>query len=79
MKITDSDMDMAQRFPLEADFHGFAKTAAMARLNPGQVQRLLQLGLIKASRRNNAMPSATAKPGRGSFLRLTDHYIRTFK
>lgn len=79
MKITSADVEMASRFPTVADHHGFAKSMSDAKLSPLQLQRLLKLGLIKPSRQNSAVDSPTAQPGRGSFLRQTDHYIRTTK
>jgi hypothetical protein len=78
MKTTDNDIELALKFPAEATVWGFGKTMAEAKLSPKDLQRLLDLKLIKPSRTNNAAPSPTAKQGVGAFFRRTDSYIRTF-
>ena len=79
MKATDQDYELALRFPTTADGWGFAKSMSDAKVSPSQLEKLLKLGLLKPSRQNGAAPSPMATPGKGSFFRGTDHYIRTFE
>lgn len=81
MKITDQDIELANRFPTETSDWGFGKVAADAKVSPQQLQRLLKLGLIKPTERSRqwggfAGSDGAKKYGAGHMGRHCTDFVR---
>ena len=73
MKVTKNDITMQSLFVDKADTYGFGTTQSKAKLSNKQIQRLLDLKLIKVCRQVNCVGIAD----HNGFVRSGTHYCKT--
>jgi len=84
MKTTSTDYDLADRFPEKpTSSYGYGISASTAKISPAQLERLLNLKLIKLAPAHGqgvyAGADSLKSPGRGTTGREHATFVRTYK